>query len=128
MSCRDGQQTTHYAFCLYGGTSAATLELAIPPDALRWSAVRAGLRYADRGGDAAGVTRVALRRGREGRVRVVLRAGGPNLPPLRVDDVPVGPLMVQLVNSETGTCFASAYAAADVQRPRPGVLEAEIKP
>jgi hypothetical protein len=87
------------------------------PGGLNWQAFPNRYRYADRNKAQAGVRRLVLKEGLDGKARIVLRAVGVNaqLPTLPLVQAPH--MLVQLVNESL--CWEAEYSTSirnDVER------------
>jgi parallel beta-helix repeat protein len=113
---------TRYALCLFGESGTETrllMSVDVPAAGVCggvpcWETLsNGGFGYTDRVGTVDGVTRMVLKTGTEGNAKVVIGAGGVNLP------LPSMPLdqnartTVQFVNSE-GECWEGVYPAPAV--------------
>ena len=67
-----------------------------------------GFKYKDKLKTADGVMKVKLRAGVPGKGKAIVKAKGPNLPPLPLPMT--GPVIAQLQNSEGG-CWGATYDA-----------------
>jgi hypothetical protein len=111
--------TADYVMCLYGGTVPSPLEngqLLVPASVEKWTALRTtGYRYTDPEALESGVQSIVLRAGGHRGTTALVRGRSTQLPNL-VLPVPASrlPLLVQLVNSETSTCWETHFAASDI--------------
>jgi hypothetical protein len=110
---------TDYALCVYDfvGGSPSLLSETVIPGGLNWQAFPNRYRYADRNKAQAGVRRLVLKEGLDGKARIVLRAVGVNaqLPTLPLVQAPH--MLVQLVNESL--CWEAEYSTSirnDVER------------
>jgi hypothetical protein len=111
----DPRATALYTLCLYQGSAASlAVQLPVAPDASRWQAVGArqdrGFKYVDPAAAIAGARRLLLRTSDTARSRVGFVGRGLALP-----EIPLPftlPVKVQLLNSQTGLCWASELEAA----------------
>lgn len=124
----DPVHETEYALCLYAGTTAsAVAELLVPPSPSRWGAARRGFNDADAAAASAGVRKISLQASSRDRARAALRARGAELPPLDIANGLPTPVVVQLVNSDTGACLESVFGTDDVVQSEPGTFEAHAR-
>lgn len=112
----DPRGATGFALCLYAQDSVLAA-LPIDPDPLAWRLSSHGYSYRAAAGSTAAIRQAVLRAGETTRARILLRGGAPALMP---GSLPLpGPLLVaQLVNRDTGTCWESRFAPADLTRNR----------
>jgi hypothetical protein len=116
----DPRAAAEYALCVYGGASQALIsssEIVLPGGSAGWADLHGkGWRYKDRAGVIDGVQRVQL------------KAKGTRLPvpalPLPPTELP---LLVQLVNSDSGICWESSFESADVVRNNSSLLKAKAQ-
>jgi hypothetical protein len=105
--------TTSYTLCVYVGTAAATAYTV--PGGAHWTTLgTTGFKYKDPSGTAAGIQKVILKSGADGKAQVLVRGRGDNLPN---PTLPVAlPVTAQLVNSATNVCYTSTFATATDNR------------
>ena len=113
--------TTDYALCLYGGPAMTLLpggQLAVPPSATVWAPHgNIGWSYRDPAAAADGVQRVLLKGSDAERSKITLKGKGASLPDPMMPVSPASfPLVVQLLNDETSTCWQSTFSVDDVTR------------
>jgi cysteine-rich repeat protein len=113
----DPLNSADYALCLYTGPQRAPLtHFAIPNDSAKWQPLSTrGYRYKDKGGSAAGVTRVLLKSGAAGKSMAQVKGRGANLPDPTFSNLPV-PVTAQLVNSQTNACFEAVFESSDLRK------------
>ena len=123
----DPTASAAYSFCVYAGAVPSLVaEAILPPDAATWAPLGdRGYRYKDPNAAVAGMEKLVLKEGSEGRAKVLVKGRGVSLPDVVLPvDVPV---TVQLVNDETGICFEGVYEMQDMRRNEPGKLKARSR-
>lgn len=113
--------TADYALCLYGGPAMTLLpggQVSVPHSATAWAPRgQAGWSYTDTAAAADGVHRMTLKGSDDGRSKIVLKGKGASLPDPALPISPTSfPLVVQLLNDETSTCWESTFTAGDVTK------------
>ncbi len=117
----DPTTTANYGVCVYQGSDGSEfLQVEIPPDAETWKASRnGGYKYKDSDGTVDGLDRLVLKPGAEDKAKIQLRMRGANLPDLSSIVFPstesAFPLVIQLVNEETGACWQSVFEEDDIR-------------
>jgi hypothetical protein len=106
--------TTSYSLCVYVGTAAATAYTV--PGGAHWTAFgTTGFKYKDPSGAAAGIQKVIVKSGADGKAGALVRGKGVNLPnptlPLAL------PVTAQLENSANDICYTSAFGTATENSP-----------
>lgn len=110
----DPRDTADYTLCVYDGTGASLLAIAVASDPVKWSASGPlGYTYRDGGGTVAGIHKIVLKAGAENKARAVVKGKGVDLPDPDLGALPL-PVRAQLFNSETSVCFESAFDNGDV--------------
>lgn len=110
----DPTTTTDYEFCMYAGSHSTLISSAtVPADEARWKALgKRGFLFVDHGATADGIERILLKHGKAGRSKVIVVGKGDGLPdPTLPTQLP---LRVQLVNTDTNTCFEDSYDGTDL--------------
>jgi len=120
----DPRRSAVYALCLYEPAGRGRLsELAVSADRLLWSSRKGGdgFQYGDKAGSSAGTQKVLLSE-KPGKAIALFKGRGTALPGL---DLPIGgPLVVQLVSSESALCWQASYDGAGLKKNEPGRLTA----
>jgi len=110
----DPTATTVYATCLYA--NGALLDGAtIPPSLTLWKPISTtGFKYKDTTAAQDGIQTVLLRGSTENRTKVLVKGKGLELP----DPVPplTLPVLVQLVNSDSGLCWEGTYDDPNIKK------------
>jgi cysteine-rich repeat protein len=108
----DPRSTADYALCLYTGAGLTPLaDVVVPADNMKWTPVSTkGYKYKDTSGSAAGVTGILLKGGDAGKVKVLFKGKGANLPDPTIGDLPL-PVTALVVNSQTNTCFEAVFSS-----------------
>jgi hypothetical protein len=115
-----------YALCVYGSGGTELLAGAtIPADATLWQAKSEGYAYKDKLGSAAGVqgVKIAEKVGKGGSAK--LKGKGAEVPSLALPAT--GPVVVQLVNSETGLCWDGVFDSGAISKNDAGQFKAAQK-
>jgi uncharacterized delta-60 repeat protein len=111
----DPTSTTNYTLCLYAGADPPRT-VAIPAQSTKWTPIgTSGFRYVDPTASSDGVSKAMLKSGAAGKAKALVKAKGSTLP----DGIlPIAglPLVVQLINSDTGACFVTTIDTADVTK------------
>lgn len=106
----DPTATAMYALCLYENGVASTDAVLSPSGALWRSISTKGFVYKDKAGTQSSLTKVLLKGNTEPKTKIVLKGKGATLPlpapPLTL------PVLVQLVNSDTGICWEGTFGSA----------------
>ncbi len=115
----DPVTSTDYAWCLYAGTSHAVIaELSIPAGEKWRPMAERGFFYADREGEADGLSRAQLIYRDSGRSRISLRARGDNVVEAEQSSLPLAPwdfpVLAHFVDQEHGLCFEAIYEQEDL--------------
>ena len=108
----DPTASTVHALCVYdevGGSPTLVSETVIPAGE-SWTPIKNGYRYIDKSDSSDGVRRVVLKRGSEGKARIIVKGRGervtlPGLPLLQEESV-----RVQLVNENA--CWEAQYGTS----------------
>jgi len=104
----DPESRTDYALCVYDA-NGVLIDMDVPSDPVRWAARRMrGFVYHDRDGGADGATSLRLNSSTKGRGSVSVRGRGLALPDPTLPAV--FPVTAQLLNDDTGVCFAATFA------------------
>jgi hypothetical protein len=112
---------TVYAVCLYEGGALAH-GITVPPSLTQWAPISTvGFKYKDTTAAAQGIQRIILRGSTEDRAKIIVRGKGLALP----DPVPplTLPVVVQLVNSDSGVCWEGTYDDPDIKRNQTGIFK-----
>jgi cysteine-rich repeat protein len=111
----DPGATTDYLLCVYAG-GTRFMQMEIPANAAAWATLGAsGYRYSDNDATADGARQLQLRASDRDRTKILLQGRGSYLPDPALGSV-ASPLLVQLVNEESGLCWESSFAAGDILR------------
>ena len=103
--------TTRYAFCLYSGTSAASVGL---PAGAKWqTSGTTGYKFTDPSSSPDGAKKALLRSGAAGKAKVLVKGKGSNLPDSPAPALSL-PVTAQLVNDANAVCFEAVYDQAAV--------------
>jgi hypothetical protein len=119
---------TRYSLCLYKGELPALLaELALLGGA-DWTAKSdKGFTYADKTGTPQGVKTALLEPGAQDKAKILLKAGGENLPD---GLLPLGssvPIVAQLVRADVETCWSASFEGATVTSDTAALFKAKVK-
>jgi hypothetical protein len=112
----DPTTTAAYALCFYAGATPTLIEgLTVPPAGGKWSAISTkGYKYKDPGGTNAGVTKIIVKGGAQGKSKALVKGKGANLPDFDTD-LPIAmgdlPMTVQLRNKSNGLCWGGSFAS-----------------
>lgn len=107
---------TRYSLCLYAGAIPTLIgELALPPGPSWQAKSDKGFKYNQPARTPHGVRTALLKSGLQDKAKVVLKAGGPDLPD---GLLPLGatPVVAELVRADTMACWASSFVPSDVVR------------
>jgi PKD repeat protein len=118
----DPTTSTEYALCVYdaGGLVVAT---GVRPDAGKWKSLGAtGFRLRDPSARPGGLTAARLKPGASPSARLFVKGKGVRLPALPLPFTL--PVTVQLVTSDSGTCWQGSYAASPATRNTPQLFRA----
>jgi hypothetical protein len=114
------QTTADYFLCLYGGVAETpladgTLQVPHSPN---WSPLgTTGWNYDDDAAAADGARKLRLQSSSQDRSKVLLKGKGSELPDVALPIAPANfPLLLQLFNSETTSCFESSFASNGVRK------------
>ena len=111
MDFADPTTTTGYRLCIYddGGLRS---QVSIPASAFWVPISTTGYKYKDTAATASGVAKAILKSGIPGKSKIILKGKGTNLPD-PIDTLALsGAVTVQMVNSNSGACWADTYATA----------------
>ncbi len=117
----DPTADTIYALCLYQN-GAMTHGVTIPPSGTLWRPISTvGFRYKDMTGAAQGIQTIVLRGSTDNRTKVIVKGKGLALP----DPVPplTLPVVVQFVNSDSGTCWEATFDNPNIKRNETGIFK-----
>lgn len=106
--------TTRYSLCLYAGATPTLIgELALPAGAEWQPKSDTGFKYNAPTRTPHGVRTALLKSGEPDKAKVVLKAGGLDLPD---GMLPIGtdPVVAELVRADTMGCWSSSFAVADI--------------
>lgn len=120
----DPSGTMSYALCVYdrsGGTPSAIMTLLIPPNGVWQSKGSKGWSYVDGTGTFAGVQKLQLKAGSDGKTKAQVKAKGDNLPmplPYSAEQFFANDpsVTVQLINS-SGSCWTSDFTSVKKNTP-----------
>jgi len=118
---------TRHSLCLYKGTLPLLIgEIALLPGASRWTTISKGFKYDDPGQLPHGARKGLLKEGVDAKVKIILKAGGPNLPD---GLLPIGsaPVVAQLVRADIARCWEGRYDAADVTADGTDLFKAKVQ-
>jgi hypothetical protein len=118
----DPTSSAEYALCIHDASGPAA-SMSIPASA-RWSAIGSkGYKYQDGTASADGIAKATLKGGGAGKAMALVKGQGSNLPdpalPLEL------PVIVQLVNLETGVCWESVFEESHVKKNDAGKFQAK---
>ncbi|MEO8604484.1 MAG: hypothetical protein ABI629_18070 [bacterium] len=108
----DPTTTTNYTLCVFDGSGRLQMSASVPAggqcgDAACWKRKAKGYAYKDDLKPSAGIRKVRLRPGEAERFAGSVRGNGANL---TVPVLPLTPpLLVQVINDDTGVCFKSDF-------------------
>jgi len=118
----DPSASTLYAVCVYQN-GALTHGVTVPPSLTLWAPITTvGFKYKDLTGAAAeGIQRIILRGSTDNRSKVIIRGKGAALP----DPVPplTLPVVVQLVNGDSGICWEGTFDNPNIKRNEIGIFK-----
>ncbi len=107
--------SARYALCLYENGTAPLAQALVEPG-IGWSQLSAkGWKFLNKAGSQDGMQKIVLKGATGGKAKALVKGKGVNLPD---PGPPVTlPVVVQLVNSETGICWESTFSTlADVKK------------
>jgi len=111
--------TARYTLCVYDQSEAVLEATLLPAETCNgkpcWVEDSEGYKYKDKFGVEEGVTRVQLQgSGTSAKAKILMKGKGANLlePALPL----TGPVLVQLVNEDSGLCFEATFDSAGVVR------------
>ena len=104
----DPTATALYAFCVYED-GALSSDAVLAPSGALWAPISTkGFKYKDKAGTQSSITKVLLKGSADPRVKVLVKGKGASVPaPVPSLTLPV---VVQLINSDTGICWEATYA------------------
>jgi hypothetical protein len=125
MSIPDPSDRSDYGVCVYDTAGVNRLASAvIPSSPTQWKVIKDGFKYKDKTTANDGVkTALIKEKSNRGIAKVIgkgLNVPSPTLPV-------TGPLVVQLVNSETGLCWDAVFAVDDIKKNEAGEIKATVK-
>ena len=125
----DPTATANYAFCVYDGTGALTVEVNIPAGGANWSAISTkGYKYFDATFAADGTQKLLLKgNAAAGKAKILLKGRDANLP-LVVATLPIdqtGSIVAQLHNSDNANCWEGSFAPATVIKNTDAIFKAK---
>jgi hypothetical protein len=99
-----------HGFCIYeNGAIVGTA--VVPPDPSKWTTISTkGYKYKDKPGTEFGVQKMILKGGATGKAKALLKGKGMLLPDPNPDLTL--PVVVQLVNGDTGVCWETTFGSA----------------
>lgn len=117
----DPRTGAEYALCLYGGASQALIgsgEIVVPSGSAAWAILHdKGWRYKDAVAAIDGVQQILLKASTQPKAKAKLKGAGAALPVPALPLVPAElPLLVQLVNSDSGVCWQSTFDSSSIAR------------
>ena len=118
---QDPTATTVYGLCLYQN-GAFTHGITVPPSGTLWEPVSTvGFKYKDTTGAAQGVQRVILKGNTDNRAKIIVKGKGLALP----DPVPALtlPVVMQLINSDSGLCCEGTFDTPHIKRHQTGIFK-----
>jgi len=119
---------TRYSLCLYkGALPALVAELALPQGASWTAKSTTGYSYAETTASPQGVRAALLESGVQDKAKIILKAGGENLPD---GLLPVGsatPVVAQLVRADLETCWEASFDSAAVTSDTATLFKAKVK-
>jgi hypothetical protein len=124
---QDPTASTLYAVCLYQN-GALTHSVTVPPSVTLWAPISTvGFKYKDLTGAAAqGIQRIILRGTNDNHTKVIVRGKGSALP----DPTPplTLPVVVQLVNGDSGICWEGTFDNPNIKRNQIGIFKSVFMP
>jgi hypothetical protein len=120
----DPTATTTYAICMFEN-GALSHGVTVPPSGALWVPIATvGFKYKDLAGSAQGIQRIILRGSDDNRTKIIVKGKGMALP----DPVPALtlPVVVQLVNSDSGQCWEGTFDAPNIRRNEPGIFKSNF--
>lgn len=111
----DPAMDADYGLCAYVDADASprlVYDSGIPASASSWSLRPGSASWSGKSGTERGLSKLGVKGGDAGRTSISAKASGATFPR---GTLPVAaPLLLQLVNSETGECWSSRFEAGDV--------------
>lgn len=128
----DPRSGAEYALCLYGGPLQALIgsgEIIVPAGSPGWTALHdKGWQYKDGAAAIDGVQQIRLKASAQPKAKAKVKARGAALPVPALPLPPAElPLLVQLVNSDSGICWQSSYQPTDIAHNTAGLLKAKAQ-
>jgi hypothetical protein len=110
----DPRSGASYALCVHAGTTPALIASAVvPPSASKWKLVGGkAFRYSDTAREEDGIQKVLVKSSASTSSKAVVKGKGTELPDPPLGAVPY-PVVVQLINSDSGTCLESTFDSGD---------------
>lgn len=109
----DPLSTSPYSLCLYDDAGLRLQAEALPAGlcdgAACWSALSTGFKYLDKSDQQDGFHKLLLKAAAAGKAKVVVVGRGEALPDISPALPFTGNVSAQVVNEETGTCFAAEF-------------------
>ena len=110
----DPRTSARYTFCLYAGTTATLVqEMSVPASATLWTASNdnRGYKYFDPPAVQDGAQKIILKASTSNRTKVLVKGHGVNLgDPINAGALRL-PVTAQLVNMDSGACWAGTYSS-----------------
>jgi hypothetical protein len=125
--------TADYTLCVYAGASDELVEaVSVPPSFDYWTPLSTkGYKYKDQSASASGIQKVILKGSTGNKVKILMKGKGVGLPDPPVADNPTLafdlPVLVQMVNTDSGLCFEAEYDSADVKKNVPAKFKAKAQ-
>ena len=120
----DPTADTTYAICLFQN-GAMTHGITVPPSGSLWVPLSMlGFKYKDTLGAAQGIQRIILKGSDDNRTKIIVKGKGMSLP----DPTPglTLPVVVQLVNSDSGQCWEGTFDVPNIKRNEPGIFKSSF--
>jgi len=115
----DPLNTANYALCIYQDATEDLIgQYVVPPSASKWKPISTkGFKYIDKSLTEDGIQRIVVKASVVNKSKVIFKGKGANLddvvPPLAL------PVVVQLVNSDTGICWEGEFDTLDIKKNQP---------
>jgi hypothetical protein len=105
----DPLTTATFALCMYAdGGSTFLAQTLVPPNATTWAPIStSGYKYIDKLGTEDGIQKIVLKGSLIDKAKAIVKGKGDNLP--TITPPLTTPVVVQLVNSDTGICWEATY-------------------
>jgi len=125
MNIPDPLDRSDYGVCVYDTAGVNRLASAvIPSSPTQWKVIKDGFKYKDKTTANDGVKTALIKEKSNGGIAKVIGKGlnvpSPTLPV-------TAPLVVQLVNGETGLCWDAVFSVDDIKKNEAGEIKATVK-